>query len=181
MSNQVMVSEEYILVIDCDKYAGSFADALCAYCTGFTGESVTPQAVEMSELYYGDLGIEDDESPKGRLADEKNPLSNLVIDQQDEDGNWQPCAVWPSRLYGMNASGKAAKLTDKNYDDYNFPAGFSVGIFMYEQPDEKTLAGIKKRVTKFFSEIWPKVKGDKITVEGYRLIAHRKTAEEVTV
>jgi hypothetical protein len=178
----VLVSEEYILVIDCDKYAGSFADPLCAYCTGFTGEESSQHSVEMSELYYADLGIEDDESPKGRLADDKNPLADLVIDQQDENGNWQPCAVWPSRIYGMNASGKAAKLTEKNYDDYNFPAGFSVGIFMYENPDEKTLTGLKDRAKKFFSEIWPSVKGgEKVNIEGYRMIVHRKTAEEVTV
>jgi hypothetical protein len=178
--NEVLVSEDYILVIDLDRYAGPIADPLCAYCTGFAGEEASYHSSEMCELYYSDLGIEDDDGPYGDLADDKNPLRDLVVDQQDETGHWQPCAVWPSRVYGMNAEGKAAKLNDQNYEDYNFPAGYSVGIFLYSKPTDEQFATIKQRATAFFNDIWPKLKdGEKVNIEGYRLIRHRKTAEEV--
>jgi hypothetical protein len=180
--SELLISEEFILVIDCDRYAGPFADPLCAYVTGFVGEEAAHHSMEMSELYYADLGIEDDDGPHGEMADDKNPLRDLVIDQQDENGNWQPCSIWPSRTYGMNAEGKSAKLNDKNYDDYNFPAGYSVGIFLFAKPTDEQFAVIKQRTEKFFADMWPVLKeGEKVNIEGYRLIRHRKTAEEVTM
>lgn len=180
--SDVLISEEYIFVIDCDRYAGPFADALCAYCTGFMGEAAGDYAAEMADLYYTDQGIEDDEGPHGELADDKNPLNDLIADQQDDAGNWMPCAVWPSRTYGMNAEGKSAKLDDKNFNNYNFPAGFSVGIFMYSKPSAWQYKTIRERAEKFFKEVWPKLRdGEKVGIEGYRLIQHRKTAQELSI
>ncbi len=180
MSGQVVISECYVLVIDTDHFAGPFAEALCAFCTGFYGERAGEDAKDMSAMYYGDLGIEDDAGPKGLLADDKNPIRDLVFDQQDEAGTWSPCVVWPSRLFGTSTEGKYARLDPDNCDNYNYPAGFSVGIFLLERPADHQRDCIMRAANRFFHNIYPEMKGGTaVKIECFRLIHHRKTAEEI--
>jgi hypothetical protein len=71
------------------------------------------------------------------------------MDQQDDVGDWHPCAIWPSRKFGTNANGDYAELTEENYDDYNYPAGFSVGIYLSEPLPDELLRTFKLRADKF--------------------------------
>jgi len=83
MSEPILISTEYILVIDTDGFSDAFAKKLCAYCTGFVDE--TESDLEFSDLYFLEEGIEDDESPRGKVADEKNPFYGFVGQRLDED------------------------------------------------------------------------------------------------
>lgn len=181
----LLVSEEFILVVDTNAFAGNFAEELCAYVTGFYGEDVRHDVRSVSDLFYRDHEIEDDESHKGLLAEEKNPFHGYVIDHMNEDGDYTPWAVWPSRKYGVNASGDYAELTEGNYDDYNFPAGFSVGVYFAESPPADLLDKFKERTKKFFADIYPRLAKEgrekDVKVEGFRLITHRKTAQDVAI
>lgn len=182
MGEPLLISEDYILVIDTDQFAGNFAEELCAYTTGFYGEQAEVKIRSVSDLFYRDHDIADDDGPKGILAEEKNPFHGFVTDQMNEEGYYSPVAVWPSRKYGVNASGEYAELKEENYDDYNFPAGFSVGIFFGENPPSDLVKTVKERTKKFFEEIYPNMKGGKkVVAEGFRLITHRKTAEERSI
>ncbi len=180
MNDPILVSEEYILVIDTDQYTGHFAEELCAYCTGYYGEKAGDKVKDISDVFYLDHGIADDEGSKGFLAEDKNPLRGYVTDHQDEDGFWTPVAVWPSRLYGANAEGNYGELTESNYETYNFPAGFSLGIYFAEEPHIGILQKIRSRAETYFRDFYPKMEEGsvQVNVKGYRLIVHRKTAEE---
>lgn len=178
MSEAVLLSTEYTLVIDTNAYAYNFARKLCAYCTGFVGEN--EEGRDLSDLFYLELDIEDDDSPRGRLADEKNPFRGYIGDRKDEDDNWSPCALWLNKRYGCNAEGDFARLDEKNYDDYNFPAPFSVGIFFDEEPTPEMIETVRRRANAFFEKVWPKLSNSSQTVqvEGLRLIAHKRYGEE---
>lgn len=182
MGEPLLISEDYIIVIDTDHFAGPFAEQLCAYVTGYYGEKADNKVRNVSDLFYRDHDIADDDGPKGLLAEDKNPFHGYISDQMNEEGCYSPVAVWPSRKYGVNASGDYAKLTDDNYDDYNFPAGFSVGIFFSENPAVDLVKTVKDRTKKFFEEVYPSLKGGtKVVAESFRLITHRKTAEETSI
>lgn len=177
MSEPVLLSTEYTLVIDTDSFADAFSKSLCAYCTGLMDEEDEGQSC--ADLYYLEQGIEDDESPKGRVADEKNPFYGFVSQRLDENGVYSPCCVWLNKKYGYNANGEYALLTEKNYDEYNFPAPLSVGVFFDVEPPVELIETIKERAVKFFDKIWPKLnEGAVVKVEGFRLITHTKYGEE---
>lgn len=174
----ILISTEYTLVIDTDKLAYDFAKPLCAYCTGIVDES--DEGLGCSDLYYLEEGIEDDPSPKGRVADEKNSFYGFVGQRKDEDDCLSPCAVWLNKRYGYNASGEYALLTEKNYDNFNFPAPLSVGIFFDIEPKPEHIQTIKRRAADFFKKIWPKLQdgSEPVTVEGFRMITHTKYGHE---
>ena len=179
MNKPILISTEYTLVIDTDGLSEVFAKKLCAYCTGFVDE--TESDLEFADLYYLDENIEDDSSPKGKVAEEKNPFHEFVSQRLDEDQIYSPCCVWLNKRYGYNDNCQYAILTESNYDEYCFPAPLSVGIFFDEQPTVEHIFKIKDRSLKFFEKVWPKINDDvkKVTVEGFRLIAHTKYAEEI--
>jgi hypothetical protein len=181
MSESILISTEYTLVIHTDGFSDAFAKKLCAYCTGFVDETDTD--LEFSDLYYLEENIEDDESPKGRVADEKNPFYGFVGQRLDEDQIYSPCCVWLNKRYGYNANGEYAVLTEKNFDEYNFPAPLSVGIFFDMAPEPEHISKIKERAVKFFEKVWPKLNdgAKKVTVEDFRLVIHTKYGEEVAV
>lgn len=176
MSEAVLISTEYIFVIDTDGLSESFAKKLCAYCTGFVDE--VESDLEFSDLYYLDEGIEDDESPRGLVADEKNPFYGFVSQHLDEDQIYSPCCVWLNKRYGYNSQEQYALLTEENYDEYNFPAPLSVGIFFDKHPEPNLILKIKERSVKFFEEVWTKLDKQKVSVEDFRLIVHTKYGEE---
>jgi hypothetical protein len=174
----VLLSTEYTLVIDTDAFSDHFAKKLCAYCTGFFDEKDNGR--DMSDLFYLDEQIEDDESPRGKIAEEKNPFHGFVCQRLDEDSIFSPCCVWLNKRYGYNPEGKYALLTEGNYDEYNFPAPLSVGIFFDEEPRRDHIEKIKQRAIKFFESVWPQLslrgvpKTSKVNIEGFRLITHTK-------
>ena len=177
----ILLSTEYTVVIDTDSVSYEFAKPLCAYCTGIVDEEDVGQ--EMSDLYYLEQGIEDDESPRGRVADEKNPFYGFVAQRQDQDQFFSPCSVWLNKHYGCNESGDIAKLTDLNYDEYTCPAPLSVGIFFDVEPTAEQIQTIKERTVSFFEKIWPKVKdgSEKVNVENFSLITHTKYGDHKTL
>lgn len=182
MSDSVLVDENYMLVVETNQFAGHFAEELCAYCTGYVDEEQTGR--EFADLFYLEMGISDDETPKGRLADEKNPFHGYVGDRQMEDGTWTPVALWASRKYGSNASGKYAILGEGNYEEYGFPALFGACIYFDNEPEPEQVALVKERAAKFFNEVYPKTElnGPKdVRVEGFRLIRHEKYAVEMSI
>jgi len=179
MSEPVLISTEYTLVVDTDSFSDDFAKKLCAYCTGFVDE--THSDLEFSDLYYLDENIEDDESPRGQVAEEKNPFYGYVSQRLDEDQIYSPCCIWLNKRYGYNDNGEYALLTEKNYDEYNFPAPLSVGIFFDVAPEPEHISKIKERSVAFFEKVWPKLNdgAKKVTVEGFRLVVHTKYGEEL--
>lgn len=192
MSDSILISEEYILVIDTNTNA-QFSKALCAYCTGYGSEVGDLKEdcggdleQQMSDMFYMEMGLEDDDSPKGRVALQKSPFYESIVDHRDEYGDYSPCSIWLNRNYGCNEAGEFAKLTDENFSDYDQPAPCSVGIFFGVEPSTDQIKIIKERAVKFFKEMWPKLTGNKalgissqqVEVEGFRLISHKKYGEE---
>lgn len=174
----VLLSEEYIFVIDTNKDTTDLCFSLCGYCTGLTGEGKTEHfAQQMSDMFYMEMGIEDDESPKGKVSYQKSPFYGAVIDRLDENDCYSPCSVWLNRNYGSNEAGECVKLTDENYSEYEYPAPLSVGIFFGVEPTEPQIKILKERAMKFVGQ-WQATTQEELTVEGFRLISHKKYGEE---
>ena len=174
----VLLSTEYIVVIDTDSVAYEFVEKLCSYCTGTIDEK--GHAQDMADLYYLDQNIEDDDSINGFFADQKNPFYNFVGQHLNEENFYSPCSVWLNKNYGCNSSGDFALLTENNCEKFNFPAPFSIGIFFEIEPTVDLIQLLKSRAIKFFEEILPLSKKDKLVkIEGFRMIIHKKYGEEV--
>lgn len=184
----ILISEEYILVIDTNADSTEFSQHLCAYCTGLMGEvgdEVDEDCFEqkMSDMFYMEMGIDDDESSKGKIALQKNPFYEVIEDRKDEDGNYFPYCVWLSRTYGSNENGQYAKLDESNYGEFDLPAPFSTGIFFGVEPTDELIKIIKERAVKFFKDQWGPLlekigAKNEVNVEGFRLISHKKYGEE---
>lgn len=155
MNNRILISEDYIFVVDTDSFSEDFVDHLTSYCTGFNAETY-------NEMKYIDLFQE---------QFDQNPFKDLIENKELGD-ILSPCCIWLNRNYGTDEDGNFAKLTEENYQNFNFPAPFSVGIFMNE-PTEEQINLIKTRTKEFFEIYEPKV-----NLEGFRLIKHVKYAEE---
>lgn len=175
MDDSILLSTDYILVIDTDYYAYDFANQLTAYCTGITDEEEV--GAECADLFYADMQIQDDTSPRGRIAEEKNQFFEYVV-QRLQDEYCSPCAVWLNKKYGCNEDGTCAVLTQENYDQYASPAPFSVGIFFGIEPTPELVQIIKDRSLKFFREIY---QNERVNVEGFRLIVHTRYGKEVSL
>ena len=74
--------------------------------------------------------------------------------------------------------GEYAGLDEKNYEQYNFPAPFSVGIFFDCEPRPEHIAMIKERAESSFLKFGPKLSSQTVKIEDFRLITHKKYAEE---
>ena len=111
------------------------------------------------------MGIEEDD----------NPFLGFIGDRRDEKDDWSPCSVWLNKRYGCDADGKYSLLTEDNYDNFVFPAPFSVGIFFDVEPTESQINLIKERAVKFFKDY---LKSKEVKIEGFRKILHAKYAEE---
>lgn len=157
----MLLQQEYILVIDTNKESFYFYRELCAYCTGFTHESVTDTT--LSDLFNEEV-------------EDNRIFSEYIVDRVDDEGFLSPSCVWLNKRYGCNESGAFALLDEKNFDEFSFPAPLSVGIFFQKAPQESQIQLIKTRVHDFFAKIW-KEKED-VAVECFRLITHSKYGEE---
>ena len=184
MSEPVLISEDYMFIIETDSFAGHFAEDLCAYCTGYIGEN--GKGREFSDLYYMEMGISDDDET-GELADEKNHFYGYIGDRQTEEGYWEPFALWPSKKYGCNTQGQYSVRTESQtfYDDYPFPALFGICIYFNEMPQKEHMETIKERAVKFFEQVYPKVakegRNKNVKIEDFRLVCHKKYAEELVI
>jgi hypothetical protein len=176
MSDPILLSEEYTVVIDTNSLSKEFANALCAYCTGVVDER--DEARQYSDLFYMERSIEDDDSPRGKVAEEKSPFYDFVGQRFVESENYSPCCVWLNKRYGCNEDYEFSLLTEENYEEYSFPAPLSVGIFFDIKPNLEHLEIIKERAFLFFDKVWKK---NKVEVEGFRLICHTKYGQEIGI
>jgi hypothetical protein len=177
MIDPILISTEYTLIIDTNSFSDGFSKQLCAYCTGISDENDIGQ--KYAEMFYEDRKIEDDSSPKGRVSEEKNPFYGFIAQRLDEEQLYSPCCVWLNKKYGYNAEGNYALLTEENFEDYNFPAPLSVGIFFEEKPEDEQIQMIKQRTLKFFESIWESK--NPVVVEGFRLIIHTKYGQDIEI
>lgn len=183
MSEPILISEKYMLVIDTDFHVDEFGSQLCAYCTGFNDEYSDPG---YSDMFYMEMGI-DDGADDFLLAIEKNPFNGSVIQEAVEgpsytlegDKSW---GYWLSRNWGIDERGNFGRINKDNYGNYSYPAPFSFAIFFGVEPTLEQVQIIKERAAKFFNEVWPKAKENedkrKVKIEGFRLIKHTKYGEE---
>lgn len=178
MSEQVLISTEYTLVIDTNRMAQPFAEQLCAFCTGIVSEEASPEDEALAERFYEDFGIDDDKSPKGKVADEKNPLYGYVA-QKVNDDVYSPWCIWFNKRYGWDGSDTVELLTESNCDEFEYPAPLSVGIYFNVEPTKEQIDSIKKRSKDFFETVWNVQGRIPVTIEGYRLVVHTKYGKEL--
>lgn len=156
MTAEIRIGEEYIFIIDTDHFA-DFAGQLAAYCTGVVSE--------------------DESESIASFADEvtDNSLAEITVEKELPEG-WRNYSIWPSKIWAANDSGEYARLTQDNFQQFDEPAGFSVGIYFDSELDSGMIALLKERATQFFE----KYKSD-VKIEGFRLISHIKTAREIQI
>jgi hypothetical protein len=94
------MSEEWIFVVDTDKYAGNFERDMCAFVTGMVGECMV--GAEEARLYYEQTGlVEKDFDWSGTSVeycaeDLNNPFAVCVANRNDEHGCGRPTSLWPT-------------------------------------------------------------------------------------
>jgi hypothetical protein len=167
---KILLSTEFIVVLDTNSPSFEFAEDLCAYCTGFESENTKDSC--MMQKYYESLSIN-----CGLLDPEKvkyNIFSGYVTDKMNQDGNYSPCTVWLNKKYGCNTDGEYAELTENNYEDFSMPAPFSVGIYFELEPSDNHIRLLRERAIKFFSEEWK----TPVQLEGIRLITKTLYGQE---
>lgn len=183
MSEPILLYSEFDLIIDTDHESHQFYNELCAYCTGFIDGNDT--ARDYSDLFYLDMNIEDDESPRGRVSEEKNPFFNCLrfIDDGQTD---TPFALMANKRWGAVYTDDSdeqtyAVLTEENCEKYSDVAIFSVAIMFDLEPNKKQIQIIKERAIKFFESVWPKLSKDKVNVEGFRLVTRTHYGQETII
>ena len=174
MGDAILLSKEFILVIDTNSPSCDFFSSLCAYCTGFDQESATDHS--MVDKFYEEMDIEEGVSVSNNYS--KNPFYDFVIDKINHEGDYSPCSIWLNKRYGCNEKGEYSLLSEENYNNYSFPAPMSVGIFFDQEPEAENIDLIKKRARQFFQNFWSK---SVVEVEGIRLIVHTKYGEEIVI
>lgn len=173
MTEPVLLYKEFILVIDTNAHAHEFYRELVAYCTGFVHESLVTSPY--SECFYEEMNLSDEDS-KDLLAEDKNPFLNYIVDREDELGELSPCCVLLNKNYAINDEGDAKPIDEANYQEYGYPAPFSVGIFFDKYPEPSQIEIIKSRASKFFEKVWNK---KQVKMETFRVIVHSKYGEEI--
>ena len=180
MIDPVLLYSEYDLIVDTNQASWGFYNELCAYCTGFTDSEENGK--EYSDVFYLETGIEDDESPRGKVADEKNPFFDCLRFGEHE-GFETPFSVMLNKRYGANEHREYAIVTEENCEEFSEVAPLSVAILFDLEPTQKQIQIIKERATKFFNEVWPKLNltKDKVELEGFRLITRTHYGQETVL
>lgn len=163
MSDKVVLSVEHTFVVDTNYRTSQFVGELTAYCTGIYSENASLEEIECSQKFNEEMGIDDEI--------ENNPFYNFVEQKNLGDNYYSPSSVFLNSKYGCNESGEYALLTEENYEQYDYPAPLSVGIFFKTLPSDELFEIIKNRANQYFS-------GKNISVEGFRLITVSRVAEE---
>ena len=170
MDNSVLLSCEYIVVIDTDKPSFEFANDLVAYCTGYEHEKSTDDS--FAKKFLDEVVGKDDDNLKSRL--QSNPFYGFVYDKMDQEGFYTPCSVWLNKNFGCSNSGEYARLTKENCDSFMMPAPLSVGIFFENEPTEQHYELLKERAIKFFKHHLK----ENVRFEGIRLITQTRYGSE---
>jgi len=170
---QILLSTEYVVVVDTNSPSFEFAEDFCAYCTGF--ESENSKDFFMVEKFYESLRINSNLSSREKM--ENNPFYDYVTDKMNQDGFYSPCTIWLNKKYGCNAMGEYAILTEDNFDNFSMPAPLSVGIYFEKEPTEEQLNIIKERAISFFKTEWKKP----VEVEGMRIITKTLYGQEKSI
>jgi hypothetical protein len=163
MSEKVVLSVEYTFVVDTNQYMDEFAGQLTAYCTGIYSENAIEEEINYSRIFNQEMNIDEEI--------ENNPFFNFVQQKNLGDNFYSPCSVYLNSKYGCDGHGNFALLTEDNYEQYDYPAPLSIGIFLKSLPSDELFEILKKRACKFFDE-------KNISVEGFRLITVSRLAEE---
>lgn len=149
---------EYCLfVIDTDIYAGSFEREMCAYVTGQIGEC--------------GVGRENAKLARQEIPDAIAQLENLVELVPDEHGCARPVSIFPNPKYGNDGHGNQALLTDKNREQFQWPAYNSVAIFFHSIPDSSLLDVMEERARSIAAKgVGLKGYETPVKIEGFRFL-----------
>lgn len=186
--SDVLLSEEYTLVIDTDSPACAFADCLVAYCTGLFNELEIQEVVECANTF--EEQSDQRENPFcDQVAFKELDGTYIVGIKKDGEPVLTPCCIMLNSNYGEDDKGNFAKLTEENYNQFDYPAPFSVGIFFRNKPEQHLIEIIKKRAIDFFKSFYKQIEiyrrdyppNNVVTVEGFRLISYAKYAKEEQV
>src|SRR3989338_2363944 len=157
--------DHYLFVIDTNIYAGNFEREMCAYITGQIGEC--------------GVGKDNAEIAKKEISDVVAQLEDLVELAPDEHGCARPVSIFPNPRYGNDGHGNHALLTDKNREQFPWPAYYSVAIFFHSIPDSGLLNIMKERARKIASRrVGLKGFEEKIGIEGFRLLEQHTKYKE---
>lgn len=167
MTDPVLLSKDYILVIDTSRESFDFSKKLVAYCTGYGCEGDAD--TNYVDMFYDEMNLSE-------MVIEQNPFYEYIVDREDESGDLSPCCVLLNKKYALDESGNIAEVNEDNFHQYVEPAPFSVGIFFSQNPTDQQIALLKKRACAFFEKIW---KAENVKIEGMRLIVHTKYGEEI--
>ena len=156
--------ENYIIIVDTDKYSGNFETEMFGYVTGIVSESIYDRG-------YAEKSIKDDyEDYKEYFDWWNNNVSEYLFD--DEYGE-QPVGIIPTTGYYNDRFGKIFK-EDKNKKviKRKYPSYQSVGIAVRSELPQNVLDTFKKRVYDFCSNHKDYItnESDVIEVIGYRMI-----------
>lgn len=177
------IDTEYILVVDTNTYSYPFFKKLCAYCTGHTDENHDSQ--DLADMFFLEMGLVGEDNKNEEVIEFKNPFYGLVNYKQDQENVrniLSPCSIWLNKNYGCDAKGEHQVLSQDNWEDFNFPAVLSVGIYFLEEPEQNLIDLIKARSFAFFEKVWPYLTNEpkykNVDVEGFRLISHLRYGKE---
>lgn len=170
---KILLSTEYVLVLDTNSPSYEFASDLCAYCTGFEPEN--ENCFDMLDEFYHDIGVKSDSKTIDKI--DKNPFKDYIFDKLNDEGHYSPCSVWLNKKYGCNEFGEFAVIDENNFDQFQLPAPLSVGIFFEKEPTAELLSVVKKRAIVFFDKICKKP----VKLEGMRIITKNLYGSEQTV
>lgn len=179
-------------VIDTEELAGNGERDLCAFMTGQIGDC------EVGAKVAADFEDEFEET------DWFERMEDLVGTEQDDNGCWRPCKIWPTPGWFNNGLGghfrvnnpgaeeaarvhyaqQAAEWRERHHDSgaalewdgHHHYAYLSVAIVLNGRPTEKDVAFLKER-----AKAWS---GDRSlslgppTITGFRLVTTRKVSEE---
>ncbi len=164
MNEKTILSVEYTFVIDTNYPTSEFCEELTAYCTGIYSENASEEEINYSRIFNQDMNIDEEI--------ENNPFYNFIEQKNLGDNFYSPCSVYLNSKYGCDGYGNFALLTEDNYEQYDYPAPLSVGIFLKNLPSDELFEILKKRVRQFFTD------KKNVSVEGFRLITVSRVAEE---
>ena len=153
------------LVIDTDSYAGQFERQLTAFVVGELDDERAPfDGEEMINIFREEVG-------------DVNPFEELVtwgLEFDDDIPGVTVCSLYPTPGMSNDGHGNHYQVTEEQ--PYQYPAYYSVRLFLDREPTPEELALIKERSEKFA------VRGIKyqppFRITGYRLVYERVLVEE---
>jgi hypothetical protein len=148
-----------MVVIDTDRYAGSFEREMCAYITNQVGDcSVGRKEADIAEAEMSDILF---------------TWCEFNVTQEEDDGCWRPCQIYPTPDRYNDGKGNHFSMDRVDYmfqrETYH-PAYESVAIFVEQFPDGEVLAEIKERAKAFCKSHGIQITGMRFIEPVYKLV-----------